>query len=810
MTSSPSTAFRSLRRSPGFALLVAGTLAVGIGGAAAIFSLVNTLLLKPLPFPAEEQLVRMRDEIARPGEDPWRYNSSPRSYVALRERSRVLQGVVAQRYRPMVLTAPGEPERVIGIGVSAGWSEVLGVAPVLGRPFTAEEAALGPAAGVVLLGDDLWRSRFGADPGVLGRALVLDDASYTVIGVMPVAYNYPYGADLWIPDRFDADDVAFGPYVVGRLRPGVTLDRAQVELDGLSVALAEEHPESHASIRLLAVPFRDDLVSNHPRVGLALLLGSGILLLLACFNIANLQLVRGAGRQAELAVRAALGAGVRRQVGQLFTESVLLAAAGSAAGLLLALGLHGVMARLGVEADASLGAFFTDLRLDWRVAAFALALGAGTALLSGVYPALRAARVDPARVLTGAGRGSGGRAGGPLDAMVAGELAVAVVLLSAAALMVSNTVALRSGDPGFEVEDRVTFRVGASSGRAPTDSARVLYLAGLLARLAEEPGVVTVGAAHHLPMDDGSSTTAYSIDGGPATEGDRRLIANIRIVAGDYFTAMGITVEQGRPFREEERWEARDVVVVNRAFAERYWGGDALGRRLKLGGLEGDRPWLTVVGIAATVDENIEVRETIYLPYGQSPTREVAVVAVAPGIGAASLRRAVHAVDPAQPLDGLITVAGRREERLAAQTAATRLMMGFAAFGLALAALGIYGVLSFMVRRRRHELAVRRALGLTGAGAFGRIMRRCVGLTLAGLAAGIPAAILFNDLLSRVLGGATRDVSLDIRLMAEHARLPGAAYGLIALGLLALDMAAAAVPGLRAAAVHPARVLRGE
>ncbi|MBW3552306.1 MAG: ADOP family duplicated permease [Gemmatimonadetes bacterium] len=810
MTSSLLTAFRSLRRSPGFALLVIGTLAVGIGGAAAIFSLVNTLLLKPLPFPAEEQLVRMRDEVARPGEDPWRYNSSARSYVALRERSGIFQGVIAQRYRPMVLTAPGEPVRVIGIGVSSGWTEVLGVAPVLGRPFNADESGLGPASGVVLLGDDLWRSRFEADPDVVGRAVVLDGTSYTVVGVMPRAYNYPYGADLWIPDRFDADDTAFGPYVVGRLRPGASIQRAQVELDGVSAALAEEHPESHASIRLLAVPFRDDLVSNHPRVGLALLLGSGILLLLACFNIANLQLVRGAGRQPELAVRAALGAGVRRQVGQLFMESVLLAAVGSAAGLLLAVGLHGVMARLGVEADASLGAFFTDLRLDWRVAAFALALGTGTALLSGVFPALRVGRVDPARVLTGAGRGSGGRGRGPLDAMVAGELAVAVVLLSAAALMVGNTTALRSGDPGYDVADRLTFRVGLSSGRAPTDSARVIYLAALLGRLAEEPGIVAVGASHHLPLDDGSSTTAYSIDGGPATEGDRRLIANIRIVAGDYFTAMGVPVERGRAFEAEEHRVARDVAIVNRAFAERYWDGDAVGRRLRLGPVDGDRPWLTVVGVLATVDENIEARESIYIPYSQSPTREVAVVAMAPGIAAGSLRRAVHSVDPAQPLDGLTTMTSRREESLAAQTAATRLMIGFATFGLALAALGIYGVLAFMVRRRRHELAVRRALGLTGAGAFGRIIRRCIGLTVAGIAAGIPAAVLFNDLLSRVLGGATRNVSLDVRLMAEHARLPASGYALIAAGLLVLAIGAASVPGFRAAAVHPARVLRGE
>ena len=804
------SALRSLRRAPGFAALVIVTLAVGIGGAAAIFSLVNTLLLKPLPFPEEEALVRMRDEIARPGEDAWRYNTSPRSFVALRERGGVFEGVVAQRYRPMILTAPGEPERVVGIGVSAGWSEVLGVGPVLGRPFTAEESALGSDARVVLLGHELWRDRFGADPDALDRSVVLDDGVYTVVGVMPRAYNYPYGADLWIPDRFDRDDTAFGPYVVGRLRTGVGMERAQRELDALSAALAQEHPGSHASIRLLAVPFRDDLVSNHPRVGLALLLGSGILLLLACFNIANLQLVRGVERQTELAIRAALGAGARRQVGQLFLEGAVLATIGALGGLLVALGLLGIMARLGVEADASLGGFFTDLRLDWRVASFALALGAGTALISGVLPALRAGRVEPRRVLAAAGRGSTGRAGGPLDGMVAGELAVALVLLSAAALMVSNTLALRAGELGYAVEDRMTFRLGLTPGRAPTDSARVLYVDDVLARLAGQPGITAVGAAHHLPMDDGSSTTAFSIAGGPVTEGERRLLANRRVVAGDYFAAMGIPFLQGAPFEAGGLGSPRDVVVVNRAFAERYWDGDAIGRRLKLGALDDDRPWLTVVGVVATVDENMELRESLYVPYGQSPTREVSVVAVGPGATAAALRGAVRAIDPGQPLDGLATLEQRLEDRLSAQGAATRLMLGFAAFGLALAALGVYGVLAFLVRRRRHELAIRRALGLTAAGAFARIIRRCLALAAGGIAAGVPAAVLFNGLLSRILGGATRNVSLDIRLMSEHARLPVAGYALIALGLVALAVAAAAIPGARAARVHPARVLRGD
>jgi putative ABC transport system permease protein len=801
------SALRSLGRAPGFAALVIGTLAIGIGGSAAIFSLVNALLLRPLPFPDEERLVRMRDEITRPGEGSWRYNTSPRSYVALRERSGVFDGVVAQRYRPMILGAPGEPQRVIGIGVSEGWAEVLGVGPVLGRTFTAEETAQGTSAGVALIGHALWQSRFGGEPGVLGRGIVLDDEVYTVIGVMPRAYNYPYGAELWVPDRFDRDDVRFGPYVVGRLRPDYPAGRAQRELDGLSATLSEEYPESHASIRLLAVPFRDDLVSNHPRVGVALLLGSGILLLLACFNIANLQLVRGSAREAERAVRAALGAGSRHQIGHALAESGLLALAGSAGGLLVADALHGAMAGLGVRADASLGAFFTDLSVDWRVAAFALAVGAGTAIISGVVPALRAGRVDPRSVLAGAGRGATGGSGRVMDGLVAAELAVALVLLSGATLMAANTSALLGGERGYAVAERMTFRVGLAS-RAGADSARVVYVDRLLERLRADAGVVAVGAAHHLPMDDGSSSTSFSVAGGPFTEGDRRLLANVRIVAGEYFDAIGMPIEEGRAFLHEELRGGRDVVIVNRAFADRYLGGDALGRRLTLGALAEDRPWLTVVGVAGTADENIDLRESLYIPYGQTPSAELAIVAAGAGVTAARLRAAVRDVDPGQPLHGLATLDTRIRDRLAAQTTATRLMIGFAAFGLLLATLGIYGVMAFMVRGRRRELAVRRALGLTATGAFLRVLKRSAALAGIGIGAGLPVALFFNRVLTDVLGGAAQNVSLDIRLVAEHATLSTAGYAAIAAVVLALALAAAALPAARAAAVHPAGILR--
>lgn len=803
-------AFRTLRRNRGTTAMVVLTLGLGIGGAVAIFSLVNALLLRPLPFREASRLVRMRDEVTRPGQEPWRYNTSPRSFVYMRERGGIFSGIVAQRYRPMVLSGAGDPTRVIGIGVSRDWTRVLGVGPALGRPFTAEEEALGDRARVALIGYDLWRTRFGGAAGVVGEPVTLNDRVYTVVGVMPRSYNYPYGAQVWVPDTFDPDDVASGPNVVGRLRDGLSLDAAQRELDRLSRQLAEAHPESHGTIRLLAVPVRDDLVSNNPRLALVLLVSVGILLLLACFNIANLLLIRGTARRREMALRVALGATALRRVRQLFAESLLLGLAGAALGLLVATGLHGLLARLSIEPDTSLGAFFTDLSLDIRVLGFALALALGTPLVFGMVPALRSGRPDIRNALRSGGRTSTGRHGRLIRGLVAAELAVALTLLGAAALMARNLAAFRHEDRGYASSGRVTLRlsVPGETGDRPG------WVAEAVRRVAELPGAVRAGGVQQLPMDDGSWSSSISIDGGEASTADRRLLANSRIVAGDYMEAMGIQLLEGRALRGDEILEGRPVVLVNRAFADRYWpDGDALGGRMKTGSLDSPRPWLTVVGIVADADENYDLAETYYEGYGLAPVPELNLVVEARTSAAAlipAVRRTLRALDPGQPLDRIATIEQRLADTMTPHRTAARLSLAFAAFGLLLVALGIYGVLAHAVEQGRKEIAVRRALGLTGAGAFRMVLARAALLAGAGIAVGIPGADALNDVLARLLGGATRDVALDVRLLAETATLPASAYAALA-GLVAvIATAAAALPAWRAARRSPAEVLRSD
>lgn len=803
-------AVRTLRRNRGFTSMVVLTLGLGMGGAVAIFSLVNALLLRPLPFQEEARLVRMRDEVSRPGHEPWRYNTSPRSFVFMRRRAGVFSGIVAQRYRPMVVTGRGDPTRVIGIGVSSGWMRVLGVGPVLGRPFTAEEEALGDGARVALIGFDLWRTRFGGAASVLGESVTLNGGVYTVVGVMPRSYNYPYGAQVWVPDTFDPDDVASGPNVVGRLRDGLSLDAAQRELDLLSRQLAQAHPDSHGTIRLLAVPVRDDLVSNNPRLALVLLVSVGFLLLLACFNIANLLLIRGTARRREMALRLALGATALRRVRQLFAESLLLGLGGAAVGLAVATSLHGFLARLSIAPDTSLGAFFTDLSLDGRVLGFAFALALATAVISGMVPALRSGRPDIRNALRGAGRTSTGRHGRLISGLVAAELAVALTLLGAATLMTRNLVAFRHEDRGYATRGRVTLRLSV-----PVEpDARPAWVAEALRRVTELPGATRAGTVQQLPMDDGSWSSSISIDGGEASTADRRLLANSRIVAGDYMEAMGIRVLEGRGLRAEEILEGRPVVLVNRAFADRYWpAGDALGGRMKTGALDSPRPWLTVVGVVADADENYDLAETYYEGYGLVPVPELNLVVEARADAAALLpavRQALRALDPGQPLDRITTIEERLADTMTPHRTAASLSMAFAAFGLLLVVLGIYGVLGHAVEQGRKEIAVRRALGLTGAGAFRLVLTRAGLLVMVGLAVGLPGADALNELLTRLLGGTTRGVALDIRLLADTAALPAGAYAALA-GLVAvIALAAAALPAWRAARRSPAEVLRSD
>jgi len=800
-------AVRRIAARPGFSLLVVATLGLGIGAGTAVFSLVDTLLLSPLPFPDSGRLVRLRDAVVRPGQRPWLYNTCPRSYFAMKEQVDAFASITAQEYHEFNLTGIGEPRRIVGIGVSGDWIRTLGAVPVLGRGFSPEEHAQGRESRVVLIGYGMWQRLFGSDPGVLQRRIILEGESYRVIGVMPRFINYPYGAQVWMPQHFDRDSGAFGPNVNARLRPGVSLEEAQAELDVLSARLRNTYPDTHGAIRLTAVSLRNDLVGNQPRIGWLLLVATGFLLLLTCVNLAGLFLVQSAGRTREFAIRAALGSGRRRQVVQVLVESLVLGTLGGLLGIGLGLlAMDGVRA-FSLPADSSLGPFFQHLVLDRRVLAFAAGLTLLTSMAFGVGPALAAARPDLHGLLKESARSGRRRNRRVLSALTVLEVALSVVLLAGTALLVQNLRRLEAQDPGYDPGNRLVAKLNLSEGAYADPEARSRYLDRVLARLAAVPGVRAAGVTQHLPLQDGSSTRTLSVENGPVSTGDVRLLANFRTVSAGYFRAMGIPLLAGRGFDPRGEPEGTTPVVVSRGFAGRYWPGrDPLGRRIKFGPEDADIPWFTVIGMVGDVDARYEIRETVYLPYERAPATALNLVVATGGIlpeHPRLLREAVWEIDPDQPVQDITPMARLVSESRSQQRLASVVLGFFSAFGVLLAFLGIFGVVSFSVQERTHELGIRMALGAPPSGVIRSVLaegavRAGAGLVL-GLALALPAIRAMGDHFS----GASRWVPVDVRLLSGARSLDPAIYLVILALLFATFLLACYVPGRRAAAIDP-------
>jgi len=807
-------AVRQMARRPGFTAIVVLTLALGIGANTAIFSLLNTLLFRPLPFAEGESLVRMRDAVSRPGREPWLYNSSPRSYFIMKEWDGVFDGVTAQRHMTLNITGTGAPARVTGIGVSQDWLSTLGVEPLLGRGFSPDAEQVARDSRSALIGYGLWQRRFGGDPDIVGQTLTLNGRVYEIIGVMPALFNYPYGAEVWVPETFDRNSGRFGPNVVARLKPGVTLAAAQAELNALSERARAEFPDTHASITLTAVPIRDDIVRNHPRLGIILLGAVGFLLLIACANVANLLLVRGASRRTELAIRVALGAGRMRQIRQLVTESLVLALSGAAVGFLLAGALTGALARLSVASTYSLGEFFRDIRIDWRVLAFGLLVALFTTLLFGLLPAIKGSKTDVQHVLKEGGRSSRTPAGGLMKALVAGEVAIALVLLAGAGLMVRNFNALQRVTLGYDPVDRLAVELALPDHRYPEAPDRLRFVDRLLERVEALPGVVSAGVSTHLPLTGGSVTRAYSVEGGPSSEPGNQILANIRLVTSDYLRTMGIPLLRGRQFNEDEDREARAVVIVSEPMARRYWPGeDPIGRRIKFGQLESQTPWLTIVGVVGDVEELYEVEETIYIPHAAAPAADFSLVlrtAVDPRGFTDVMRDAIWQVDPDQPVENVATLEQMVSESVSQERLGTFLIQTFAALALLLAALGLYGVTSYAVSQRTHEIGIRKALGCPSAGILRLVLKQGAVLAVIGVALGIPLALGLTRVMSGVLSGANANAPVRIRMLTEASSLPLLLYVAIAVMLTAIALLACYFPAHRANKVHPVEALRYE
>jgi predicted permease len=787
-------ALRTIVHHPLIACAAVLTLGLGIGGASAVFTVVDAVLLRPLPFHDPDRLVRVW-ALTREG---GRFSFSDPDYLDLAAETRTLHSVAAfsDAGGTVVLADGGEPQRIIAVPVSASLSDVLGVRPALGRMFTAEEDRPANSERRIILFDGLWRTRYGSDPRIIGRTIRLDGAPAVVTGVMPAGFDFPAGADAWIPlapdpqsDRSDSELA-----VVARLRPDATLAQLGGELRDLLRRLGAEHPEARAGWSAEAAPFREWIVAPRFREAVWVLFGAvGVLLLLACANVASLLVAQAATRGAEMRIRAALGAGRARLVRQLLTESALLAVLGTAAAILIAVWTVDAIRVLAADRVPRLD----ELHVSPGVLAFACLTGVASCVAFGLAPAIHAARTNLRSGMDAGLRYSSGNRR-LRHGLVVVEVTLALLLLVSAGLMGTSFLRLMQVNPGFDTAQTMAMPV-ASPPRNGDDAAANFYRE-VLDRVRAVPGVVAAGATSTDPFRQfGFSNNVTPAERAAEAPPSGLVQAGWRSVTPGYFAALGVPVSSGRPFQHSDTAAGERVVIVSESLARRLWPGEsAVGKRIYWGGTTG-RTRL-VIGVAGDIrDVRLEAEPPpmLFVPHSQVPVPAMTIVLRTPldvRAMAPALRQALRQVDPSIPAAPIHAISASRAD----QTASTRLNLSligaFAIVALTLAVTGVYAMLAFTVWERRRELAVRLALGASGFLVAGLVLRTGLGLALAGVIAGMGLAFGVSRVLSSLLYGVEPTDPLT--------------FTSAGVALLLVAALAAWLPARHAARLDPVAVLR--
>ena len=793
-------AVRLLVKSPSFTMVALGTLALGIAANAAIFSVVNTLLLRPLPYADPGRLVMLWQDLRERGgpEDEW---LAPAHFFDWRGRSQSFESSAIYRGAGPNLTGAGEPEQLSAWMVTGDFFRTLGIAPLLGRDFRADDDAPG-APLTTILTHGLWVRRFGGDPGIVGRAITLNREPVTVIGVLPPSYRNPFDApEIFMPLRLNPVGASRGNItlrMIARLKADATMAAAQAEMAAVGAALAAEHPDTDGGSTIRLTRLHDEVVGDVRTPLLALLGAVALVLLIACANVANLQLARASIRGREIAIRTALGAGRRRIVGQLLTESVVLGALGSAAGLLLATWALDALVAAAPEGTPRLG----EVRMDASVAAFGIVLALGTSIVFGLVPALQSLRLDVAATIKEGGRGAGAAQAGVVarSLFVVAELALALMLIAGAGLLMRSLANLRGVDPGFNPDRVLTGTValpGIGYEKAP--QVRTFY-ASLLERLQTTPGVEHAGLVSVLPFSGSDTDTSFRIEGRPAPQkpGDEPT-AWYRMVSAGYLRAIGMRMEAGRFIERTDVDGSRRVAVVNQTLANRYWPGESpIGQRIVAG--EGEP--FTIVGVVRDVRHRTLRADPLgqmFLSYQQFTPRRMTVVlrtAADPAGVVPALRQHLAALDPNLPLSSVATMDALVGDSLGLPRTIAFLMGVFAAASLALAAIGIYGLMSYAVTLRTQEFGIRMALGAGGGDVLRLVLGQAARLTLAGVAAGAAGAYGAARLIGSLLFGVSAS---DAPTFAATALL-----------LAGIALLASYLPARRAVSLDPVTALRAE
>ena len=798
---------RTLLKSPGSTAIAILALTLGIGANTAIFSVVSAVLLRPLPYQDPEHLVAIWNNKLSKGIRQQRISAL--DFQDFIRQQQVFDQIGALRAKPAVLTGGEMPERVETVAVSPSLLEMLGLRPSLGRTFAAQEDEPGKNH-VAIISNGLWRRRFGADSNILGKPLTLDGSSYTIIGVTTPDFRLPdTPSELWIPyspapKELIPDNRAYRFLkVIAHLRPGVTLAAANSEMQIIAHRLEQEYADTNSGFSVDVVPLREQLIGDL-RPTLWTLIGSvAFVLLIACANVANLLLARAGAREKEIAVRTALGANPGRLVRQLLTESVLLSLLSGVAGLFLAYWGVSILAGL---APSNLPRI-SEVSIDWRVLVFTLVVSVATGVIFGIAPALASVTTDLNSTLKTSGRGTTGHRSRTRvrDTLVISEIACCVVLLTGAGLLIRSFLRLQQVNPGFRADHVLTMQISLPEARYSGLKVGLFYQQ-LIERVQRLPGAQTAGVSRYLPLGGSDASLNFQIESQPVVASADQPRARYRAVSPGYFSVMGIPLIKGRYFDQSDGERTPDVVIINEAMARRYWPReDPIGKRIQ----PGEGKWCVIVGVAGNVRYkglDAEIEPEMYYHYLQVPADLMSFIegtmalvvrtSLDPGAMTASIRNEVRALDPDQPVFNVKNMQELVEGSVAQQRFRATLLGAFASLALALAAIGLYGVIAYSVTQRTNELGVRTALGAQTSDILKLVVGQGARLTAIGIGIGVVLALVLTRTLNK--------------LLFSVGAMDPITFGATCIVILGVALAASYIPALRAAKVDPVTALRNE
>jgi putative ABC transport system permease protein len=796
-------ALRSLTKRPGFTLIAVITLALGIGANTAIFSAINALLLKPLPFPELDRVVAVWDKV--PSRGVTRNEVSVANYIDWQSQSQSFDQFALHRWWSANLTGIDPPERIQGFLVTANFFDALGMKPIMGRNFSAEENQPGKDA-VAIITHSLWQRRFGADPNIIGKPITVNSIVRTVIGVMPERFNYPKGSEVYAPLAMTPELVrnrdSHSYYIVGRLKLGVSIESAQAELDGISARLEQQYPESNKGWSAAVYPIVADTVRGYDTALWVMMGAVGFVLLIACANVANLMLARASGRQKEIALRAALGASRWRIVRQLLTESVIVALAGGVIGILV--GFWGIDAlRVSNPGEAARFAPGWDqLGINVPVLIFTFGLAIFSGIVFGLFPALQVSKPNLNDSLKEGARQSSGSSHRMRSSLVVFEVALSLVLLVGAGLLARSFLSLLRTDPGFDPENVLTMNLVLPAAKYRDRPLRAAFYQDLVQRVKSTPGVQSAAVVNYIPLGGANSSDSYLVEGEPEPAPGDEHLGRYRVSTPDYFRTMGISVVRGRGFTEQDKVDGTPVVVVNETLARKHWPDqEAIGKRIRLYGPVDENPWMQIVGVVKDVKHELTLTVTpeYYLPHAQDPWNAMVLVArttVDPGSLASSLRQQVWSIDKDQPVFNVKTMHEVRSVSVAMYSFSSVMLAIFAGVALLLATVGIYGVMAFAVTQRTQEIGIRMALGASAVDVLKLVVRHGMKLALLGIVIGLAGSWALTRFMKGLLVGVEATDVLT--------------FSVVPLCLLVAAFIACYLPARRATKVDPLVALRYE